>query len=797
VTQRLSLVLVSNGGRKEISVSKGEEFSSLLIGRAAEADLFLNDTGVSRRHCRIFRRVDLIMIEDLESRAGTFLNGKRVSKPVGLRDCDEIGIGGVVLRVHIEGKNTEDRAAPTPALDKKVIPIEPSIEASKAVTNLVIPLGREPLILGRAPFCSMRLDHPAVSRRHVKIQLMDGAFVVCDLSSMNGTFLNGKLLREPRPLARGDSLKVGPYNLIFDGTQLVSNRPEAGTRIDVRGLGKKIKDHKTGQPLWLLRDISLTILPKEFVGLLGSSGCGKSTFMDAVNGRRPATEGAVLYNSENLYNQFDTFKTGIGCIPQELIFHQQLPLADALRYASRLRLPDDVTDDEIETNIDRVLDIVGLSQQRRTVITNLSGGQKKRVSISMELLSRPTLLFLDEVTSGLDLGIEAQMMNLFRSLADGGVTTMCVTHYVDSLEMCDMVAYFVKGRLAYYGPPTEMKAYFGINAMREVYLKEAEKTAEEWEATFRASSAHAHYITGRTGSAENIEVTAIQPGQPLEVFRQSNPKRQFWVLTSRYMQVMLADWRQMLLTLGLAPIIGLLVIIVLSKSENESNLALAGRQGQLCFILTLIVFFLGIFGAIREIVKELAIYRHERFINLEILPYLGSKVLPLAAISAVQIIELLVVIHLGTDLRVDEPAHIVRQFILLFCTAAAATFLGLAISAAADSSDKAVMLMILVLIPQLLLSNAWIELKGLGKLLGQLFILTYWCYDGLKSLLPDELLQERYPATGGHVLFGHHGWAVDLATILVFATLYTALAVLFLRKKDGLRGKRYYIPWIS
>jgi ABC-type multidrug transport system ATPase subunit/pSer/pThr/pTyr-binding forkhead associated (FHA) protein len=778
MTQRISLIVVLGKNRKVISVGEGKELSSFLVGRSAEADLFLSDLTVSRRHCRIFRQEQRIMVEDLGSRASTFLNGQKVSQPIGLHDGDEIKVGDVALRVRIEGQKVGGGAA--------ALPIETQADQ-------VIPLGREVLTIGRAPTCSLRLEHPVISRHHAEIQPVDGRFVVRDPASTNGTFLNGKALKEPRTLVQGDTLRIGPYRLIFDGASLISKRPEAGTRIEVRSLGKQVKDRQTSQPLWLLRDISLTILPREFVGLLGASGCGKSTFMDAVNGRRPAMTGAVLYNGENLYNHFDAFKRSIGYVPQELIFHQQLPLVDALRYASQLRLPDDVTPDEIETNIDRVLGIVGLSQQRSTLITHLSGGQKKRVSIAMELLSRPTLLFLDEATSGLDLGTEAQMMKLFRELADSGVTTLCITHYVDSLEMCDMVAYFVRGRLVYYGPPAELKSYFGISAIREVYLKETERTVDEWEATFRASPTYIRYIAERAEPAEKFEATIIRPGQAIETVRQSSPKKQLAILTRRYLQVMLTDWRNVLIMLSLAPVIGLLVSIVLSAGENESPIALASRQGQLCFTLTLTMFFLGIFGGIREIVKELPIYRHERFINLEILPYLGSKVLPLALIGALQTIELLLVAHLGIDFRVDGPADMVGQFVLLFCTTVAAMLLGLAISAAVDSADKAIMLMIFVIIPQLLFGNAFIELNGVGKLLAQLFILAYWCHDGLKSLLPHALLEEKNPATGGLVLFEYHGWGLDLCIILLFGALYYGLAVFFLQRKDVPYGKPYHL----
>ncbi len=257
----ISLIVVLDGNREADFCRRGKRVCSFFIGRTAEADLFLNDLTVSRRHCRIFRQAQSIAIEDLGSRAGTFLNGQKVSQPVSLHDGDEIRVGDVILRARIEGQKVGNGASALPMGD-----------------NQVIPLGREVLTIGRAPTCSLRLEHPTISRRHVEIQTVDGTFVVRDLASANGTFVNGEALKEPRPLVRGDSLRIGPYHLTFDGTCLVSERPEAGMRIEVRALGKQVKDRETGQPLWLLQNISLTVLPREFVGLLGASGCGKSTF---------------------------------------------------------------------------------------------------------------------------------------------------------------------------------------------------------------------------------------------------------------------------------------------------------------------------------------------------------------------------------------------------------------------------------------------------------------------------------------------------------------------------------------
>jgi len=185
------------------------------------------------------------------------------------------------------------------------------------------------------------------------------------------------------------------------------------------------------------------------------------------------------------------------------------------------------------------------------------------------------------------------------------------------------------------------------------------------------------------------------------------------------------------------------------------------------------------------VVKELAIYRHERFVNLEILPYLGSKVVPLAVLGAIQTFEILLVIHMFTDIR----GNFLGKFLILFATTCTAMLLGLAMSAAVDTADKAVRLMILAIIPQLLFANAFIELQsGFAKAFAWLSILGYWCHDGLKSLMPGRV--ER-------MQFDTQPYVLDLLMILVFAAIYAAAAYYFMRRKDGPYGKPFQIPWVK
>ena len=848
MTCRISLYVLGDDADEVLPLPFGQ---ALTVGRADDVDLFLNDAGVSRRHCQVEHCGDHATIEDLGSRGGTYVNGMPIQTRVQLRDCDELQVGGIRLMLRVEpvfgAKPTVPRpdatvvAGPPPGEganpvgllseqgeDRKsgamsVMPLPPVFqdhdagaltirtESSECPTApaaaLIVPLGRGTVLVGRAPTCDLALESPTVSRRHAEFTFDNTGYTLRDLDTPNGTFVGGQPITGARTLRPGDSIRIGPYEFSFDGARLISTPAQAGTRITVRGLGKQVIDRQNGWPVQILRNINLTVEPGEFVGVFGPSGCGKSTFMDALNGRRPATEGSVYYNGENLYRRFDAFKRGIGYVPQELILHEQLPVCDALRYASQLRLPGDTSADEIERNIERTLEIVGLSERRHTLIKHLSGGQKKRVSIAMELLCRPTLLYLDEVTSGLDLGTEVQMMRLFRRLADSGVTTLCITHYVDSLDMCDMVVFLVRGRLAFYGPPDELKRYLGVNSMREAMLmaeppsakpKSKGRTAEAWEAAFRESTAYARYVQGRADRIEDSPgATVVEPGQAMESMRSEDKWRQFKLLTRRYVQVVLGDRRNLAIMLALAPMIAFLACIVLNTesgaqdrwlkapaARDEDWIEALNSQRVLCFVSAISMFFLGVFGGVREVVKELAIYRHERFLNLEISPYLASKIVPLAAIAAIQAFELMLVLAIGEDFAYEHTAAL-SQFVALWLTGVSAVLLGLAISCATNTADKATLLMVVAIIPQVLFANALLELSGVSEYLAQWFVVTYWSFQSLQNLTWVEM----------RVVENAWYWG-SLIMLLLSGMLYFWVAGWLLRRKDGPLGKPYCIPFV-
>ncbi|MCZ7674259.1 MAG: ABC transporter ATP-binding protein [Chloroflexi bacterium] len=228
--------------------------------------------------------------------------------------------------------------------------------------------------------------------------------------------------------------------------------------VSIGGLTQKLSGGSTQRII--LDDVTLSIHPREFVALVGGSGAGKSTLMKAMSGFTPANSGQVLVNGDDLYANFGAYRSILGYVPQDDIIHGQLTVYSALNYAAQLRLPD-APPAEIETRIQRVIQEVELVGHEEKQVQSLSGGQRKRVSIAVELLAEPGLFFLDEPTSGLDPGLEKKMMYTMRQLADNGRTIILVTHATANIDQCTQVAFMSEGgKLAYFGPPKDALVFF-------------------------------------------------------------------------------------------------------------------------------------------------------------------------------------------------------------------------------------------------------------------------------------------------------------------------------------------------
>jgi ABC-type multidrug transport system ATPase subunit len=616
----------------------------------------------------------------------------------------------------------------------------------------------------------IHLPHPQVSRRHARIECHDGTAVLDDLGSANGTFVNGRRISTATALRPGDQIDIGPYALQFTGTALIPRPRSDNVELVARGLCRAVTDRDTGQPLTLLDDITLVIRPREFVCLLGPSGSGKSTLLSALSGRAPADEGAVLLNGTDLYANFDAVKQDMVVVPQKDVLHESLRVGQALWYTARLRLPPDTSNAEIESCLTEMLDTVGLTHRCATAIRHLSGGQIKRASLANEILCKPSLLFLDEVTSGLDEQTDREMMDLFRSLADAGKTVVCITHSLANVERtCHLVLILAPGgKLAFLGKPAEALHYFRIDRLGDVYDRLADFPAEHWQRAFLASPYHKRYITDRLhlkNSPSNPDAAGDAQGNE----RVRTFFRQAGLLARRYFAVWLGDWPALAAMAGQALLVAVLLGVLFGDLERLSSpVEHAQRSINVLFLLAVSSFWFGCNNAAKEIVKERTIYVRERDFNLLAASYYTSKLLLLTAFSGLQAVLLYAIVRLWCGV----PGAVATEMLVLLALALAGVTLGLVISTASATEEMALTLIPMAVIPQIILSGVIAPLQGWSKALALAAITTYWGKRGLDACLPEEVARavglEQHPAAGAvAVLLAHAAVGVVVALALL------------------------------
>jgi len=590
------------------------------LGRAAGNDIVLPSPLVSRHHARIHREGDRYVIADVGSQNGLFLDNRRIAHHV-LHDGDTIYIGGPSVALQFR-------------LDMGFIPTAPSTASEPAAIDLK---NRDRLTIGRAQGNDVVLDHPQVSRHHALIERAGARYRIKDLNSTNGVYVSGRRIKGEAWLEEGAEISIGGNRLVFRADSLQGFSGE-GLHLDAIRLRKWVSKDKN-----LLQDITLSIHPHEFVALVGTSGSGKSTLIDAINGFRPATHGKVLVNGVDLYDHFDLFRNDIGYVPQKDIVHQQLTAYDALDYAARLRMPTDATADDRHRRIMEVLDELDLTDQRDLLISKLSGGQLKRVSIGVELLTKPRLFFLDEPTSGLDPAAELEMMRLLRKLADQGRTILLATHVTKNVMMCDRVIFLARGGfVAFYGPPEGALHYFdqfrtpAQRRSREIEFDDIytmlsdEKlgTPEDWDTRYRNSEHYRANVSSEAHQQLPPDRVAAQSTAALAVRKTRGNAgflRQFFLLLERNLKIIMQDRFGMALMLALAPAIGLMDFIwgtdLFDTVQGDATKIIT-----MLFMTALITILVGAMASVREILKEADIYRRERAINLKLSSYVFSKI---------------------------------------------------------------------------------------------------------------------------------------------------------------------------
>lgn len=660
--------------------------AGLNVGRDPTRCQFVMDhPSVSAVHAEIALKEGKAVLTD-SSTNGTFVNGARV-QAVQLRDGDYITFG------RYAGKSLIFRTG-----------LEPELKLEK------VDLSKDRITIGRDPASDVFINHPVVSKQHAEIVKQEGKFFLVDLGSTNGSFVNGIKVKRHQ-LHELDRIVIGPSELHFSGASL-SHAPETRVvRLDVQGVNFEVTDRNTGKPRLLLDDISLVVKPRELIGLLGPSGAGKSTLMNTLNGFVKPSGGRVLYNNADLYQNLDSLKSTIGFVPQEDIMHRQLSVRRCLYYAAKLRLPEDLSDEEINRRVEEMLDILKIDPQRwDNPVATLSGGQRKRVSVGIELLPQPGVLFLDEPTAGLDPRTETLMMMLFRQLANQGSTIVITTHLLASFGVLDKVAVLVQGRLAFYGPGTKFLDYFKAAVPADVYDDLTDNNtvpyALDLKQRFAESALYREQVAEPTKAAPPTT-------QPVAVAPKATAKEkgfslhQFKVLARRNWELKFGDRGQTLLLFLQAPLVALLVALMASEPN----------QIQTIFMAMFAALWFGCSNAVREIVDEQTIYKRERQTGLKIPSYVFSKLSVLSFVALAQCVSVMVILLFVKRALALSPGEILGGIGIMFLVAVNGTLIGLVISSLVSTPEKALTLFPLVLIPELLLSGLFLPVSKIQTLI--------------------------------------------------------------------------------
>ncbi|MBD0370226.1 MAG: FHA domain-containing protein [Pyrinomonadaceae bacterium] len=760
------------------------------IGRDLNMDVRFEGSAavVSRQHAEIKRNNGQFVLIDKGSFNGTYHNSKRITAETPLRDGDRIqlGIGGPICLFR-DPAHPATHPAPTPAPAQQAAAPpagqqQPTILAPTSSPAIQQPASggvhldlideesfdRKPQIqVGRAPGNDIQLEGLQISNRHARISRESLGVFIEDLGSTNGVYVNGTRITTKVQLNPDAVVQIGPFLFQIDSQRVAVYDTRAKTRIDVKGVTKVVRNRSGAGTIKLLDDIDLVIQPNEFVGLLGPSGAGKSTLMDALNGMRPATSGNVLVNNLDLYQHFDSHKQSIGYVPQDDIIHRELTVYRTLYYVAYLRLSRDVTEPEIDMLVGQVMDVTGLSERRDVPVGQLSGGQRKRVSIAVELITKPSVIFLDEPTSGLDPATEEKIMKLFRQIAESGRTVILTTHAMENVRLFDKIVVLMRGKLVWYGAPHEALQHVKASSFKDLYDKLeaqiadeinrlpplpanaapqqlqarkqekeqiAEKVAEGWKARFKQTEQYKRLIQQPLAQVTTQSASAVVTAP-----RRHTVTDRIWqwkTLAQRYYEVLSRDKLNLLILFGQAPIIAILTALVVgAKSPRDFPY----------FMLALVAIWFGTSIAAREIIRERAIYNRERMVNLGILPYIGSKLLVLSVIVGVQCVLLFLMLKLfGLVGWMKMPGEFygLPQLALMILTGMVGIAIGLFISALVKTSEMATSLVPLILIPQILFSGLVGVPKGVSKYVGVLMPAT-WSFDGMKRLSALDVLRGK------------------------------------------------------
>jgi ABC-type multidrug transport system ATPase subunit len=627
----------------------------------------------------------------------------------------------------------------------------------------------EAVTIGRSTDNDIVIQDVLASRHHAFLTQTPLGTEIRDAHSVNGTFVNGVRVGSAI-LTEGDVVTIGNVDLVFTRDTLV-RRTEAATRtggLEVNSVcfevdhGKQLLDH-----------ISLTARPGTLTAIIGGSGAGKTTLSRLIAGYTSPTSGSVTFEGHNIHAEYASMRSRIGMVPQDDVVHRQLTVNQALGYAAELRLPPDTSKADREQVVAQVLEELELTKHADTRVDKLSGGQRKRASVALELLTGPSLLILDEPTTGLDPALDRQVMMMLRQLADAGRVVLVVTHSVAYLDVCDQLLLVAPGgKTAFLGPPSQIGGAMGTTNWADIFAKVG-ADPDEANRRFLAENRPPSLPAPPESSPADL-------GEPVH----TDVLRQFSTVARRQVRLVISD-RGYTVFLALLPfLIGILTLTVRGKTgygmgdptSNSPN-----QPDQILVMLTVGAVFMGTALTIRDLVGERPIFKREQAVGLSTASYLAAKIVVFSAFAIAQagIATAISVVGWGQPIANAVMLGNVsfELFVDVALTCVASALLGMALSAIAKSQDQIMPFLVIAIMSQLVFCGGLIWVTN-RPVLDQLSWGTpaRWGYASAASTIDTHRLVVG-PTDPKDQHFDHKAsaWLFDIGMLLALCVAYSAI----------------------
>ncbi|MDG5815130.1 FHA domain-containing protein [Chitinispirillales bacterium ANBcel5] len=648
------------------------------IGKDPSCAMRLAGVGVSRKHALVRCDSSKPEIFDTGSKYGIYVDGRSFQKAI-LKNGSILSFGVLQFAITIENK----QLAFTLLSPARTVTIEDKREIS----------------IGRSEQNEISLSHPLVSRVHARFRSGPDGYELIDNGSTNGTYVNGKAIRRAE-VFEGDVIHIGPFRFYVQGGFLHSSDAKRGACIEASNVNVALKKRV------FLRNVSISVEPGAFVSLLGSSGSGKSILSRVLTGEIVPQSGSVCINGLLAEKLANVSRRDIGYVSQSDLLRPELTVWETFVEQSVLRLSSDSTKAERVVRVKQIVELLELGALCERRVRELSGGERKRVHLGIELLASPGLVILDEPLDGLDPGLVRRFMKLFRRISDKGHTLLLITHSLEQIELCDRIIFLHEGKVLYNGQPESICSHFGVSSLAEVY----EETSGPNSLPFPPSELLIDKETHRCLPLKEKISLFLLPLQ--NRFFIKRVLSQLVILLSRYLKVTVRNKLNLLLLFLQAPLMAFFLALVFRADA-------ALFPANFYCALTISALWLGALNSVREIAREWWILRRERSAGMQPGSYILARLGSCFVLSLAQALLFASSLHI---LFGNLPVSFLLFFLLAVATFCGST-LGLTVSALSTTVGRALSIMPMVLIPQIVFSGILLPvdaMSGPGRWIGEL-----------------------------------------------------------------------------